>query len=61
MKIEITEAKFDRDMYKVRADEALAYYLRGRYRNRDAYRGIIAGLCETAYQKGLRDGRREKV
>jgi hypothetical protein len=59
--IVIKEKKFDRDMYKVRADEALNFYLRGRYRNRDAFRGIIAGLCENAYQRGLRDGRNEKV
>lgn len=55
--IEIIEPKMDKDFYRTRAKEALAVYLRGGTR-RDAYADIIAGICELAYQKGLRDGRK---
>jgi len=48
----------DKDFYRTRAKEALAVYLRGGTR-RDAYADIIAGICELAYQKGLRDGRQK--
>lgn len=56
--IELTEPKFDKDFYRFRAKEALAVYLRGKTQ-RKAYADIIAGICELAYQKGLRDGRKE--
>lgn len=55
--MEIVEPKFDKDFYRFRAKEALAVYLRGGTQ-RKAYQDIIAGLCELAYQKGLRDGRK---
>lgn len=56
--IEIIEPKMDKDFYRTRAKEALAVYLRGGTQ-RDAYADIIAGICELAYQKGLRDGRQK--
>lgn len=58
MEIEIKEPKFDKDFYKYRAKEALNVYLRGGVK-RKSYADIIAGICELAYQKGLRDGRQE--
>ena len=58
MEIEIVEPKFDKDFYRYRAKEALAVYLRGNTQ-RKAYADIIAGICELAYQKGLRDGRQK--
>ena len=58
VEIEIAEPKFDKDFYRYRAKEALAVYLRGNTQ-RKAYADIIAGICELAYQKGLRDGRQK--
>ena len=58
VEIEIVEPKFDKDFYRYRAKEALAVYLRGNTQ-RKAYADIIAGICELAYQKGLRDGRQK--
>ena len=58
MEIEIVEPKFDKDFYRYRAKEALNVYLRGGVK-RKSYADIIAGICELAYQKGLRDGRQK--
>jgi len=56
--IEIKSPKFDKDFYRYRAKEALEVYMRGGTK-RKAYADIIAGICELAYQKGLRDGRQK--
>lgn len=55
----IREPQFDKAFYKIKADEALMYYLRGGIRRRAGYRDVVAGVCELAYQKGRRDGKAE--